>query len=109
MEMHQVRYFLAVARTLNFTKAAEELSVTESRVSQMRSEGLALMRAGLQAQFDEADGATAYPAGPQRESSRAAARKAAYSAALATRSSYVGRLNRRGLSHQPSAGLAAAV
>jgi DNA-binding transcriptional LysR family regulator len=26
MEMHQVRYFLGVARTLNFTRAAEELS-----------------------------------------------------------------------------------
>lgn len=75
---------------------AEELSVTESRVSQMRSEGLALMRAGLQAQFDDSEGATAFAAAPHRESSRAAARKAAYSAALATRSSYAGRLNRRG-------------
>ena len=87
---------------------AEELSVTESRVSQMRSEGLALMRAGLQAQFDDSQSATAYAATPQRESSRAAARKAAYSAALATRSSYVGRLNRR-VPAQRTASLAAAV
>lgn len=29
MEMHQVRYFLAVSRTLNFTKAAEECSVAQ--------------------------------------------------------------------------------
>ena len=29
MEMHQVRYFLAVARTLNFTRAAEDSNVTQ--------------------------------------------------------------------------------
>jgi DNA-binding transcriptional LysR family regulator len=29
MEMHQVRYFLAMARSLNFTRAAEECSVTQ--------------------------------------------------------------------------------
>jgi DNA-binding transcriptional LysR family regulator len=29
MEMHQVRYFLAVARTQNFTRAAEECNVTQ--------------------------------------------------------------------------------
>ena len=29
MEMHQVRYFLALARTLNFTRAAEECFVTQ--------------------------------------------------------------------------------
>src|SRR6266705_1361305 len=29
MEMHQVRYFLAVARTFNFTRAAEECNVTQ--------------------------------------------------------------------------------
>jgi RNA polymerase sigma factor FliA len=69
---------------------AQELAVTESRVSQMRSEGLSLMRAGLHAQFDDSTGAAA-----ARESSRAAQRKAAYSAALATRSSYAGRLHRR--------------
>lgn len=29
MELHQVRYFLAVARTLNFTRAAEMCNVTQ--------------------------------------------------------------------------------
>jgi DNA-binding transcriptional LysR family regulator len=29
MEMHQVRYFLAVARTLNFTKAADHCNVAQ--------------------------------------------------------------------------------
>ena len=29
MEMHQIRYFLAVSRTLNFTRAAEECSVAQ--------------------------------------------------------------------------------
>jgi len=29
MEMHQIRYFLAVAQTLNFTKAAERCNVTQ--------------------------------------------------------------------------------
>ena len=29
MEMHQVRYFLAVARLLNFTRAADECNVTQ--------------------------------------------------------------------------------
>src|SRR5450631_1467630 len=29
MEMHQVRYFLAVARTFNFTRAAEDCNVTQ--------------------------------------------------------------------------------
>ena len=29
MEMHQVRYFLAVPRNLNFTRAAEESNVNQ--------------------------------------------------------------------------------
>jgi DNA-binding transcriptional LysR family regulator len=29
MELHQVRYFLAVASTLNFTRAAEQCNVTQ--------------------------------------------------------------------------------
>ena len=83
---------------------AEQLAVTESRVSQMRSEGLALMRAGLQAQFDGSGTASG-----QRESSRAAARKTAYAAALATRSSYVGRLNLGRITAQRTAPLVTAV
>lgn len=33
MEMHQIRYFLAVAETLNFTKAAEHCNVTQPALS----------------------------------------------------------------------------
>ena len=33
MEMHQIRYFLAVARTLNFTQAAEECNVSQPSLS----------------------------------------------------------------------------
>ena len=29
MEMHQIRYFLAVAETLNFTRAAERCNVSQ--------------------------------------------------------------------------------
>src|SRR3569833_2357795 len=29
MELHQIRYFLAVASTLNFTRAAEQCNVTQ--------------------------------------------------------------------------------
>lgn len=33
MEMHQIRYFLAVARTLNFTRAAEDCHVSQPSLS----------------------------------------------------------------------------
>lgn len=33
MEMHQIRYFLAVARTLNFTQAADECNVSQPSLS----------------------------------------------------------------------------
>ncbi len=33
MEMHQISYFLAVARTLNFTRAAEECHVAQPSLS----------------------------------------------------------------------------
>src|SRR5581483_4811877 len=33
MELHQVRYFLGVAQTLNFTRAAEECSVSQPSLS----------------------------------------------------------------------------
>jgi RNA polymerase sigma factor FliA len=67
---------------------AERLGVTESRVSQMRTEALRLMRSGIEAQYAEpavdaavADGKQAY-------------RTAAYAASLAARSSYAARLTR---------------
>jgi RNA polymerase sigma factor for flagellar operon FliA len=65
---------------------AEELGVTESRVSQMRSEGLALMRAGIAAQYD--DGGE-----DDSQTGRAAGRRAAYASALSSRSSYSARLS----------------
>ncbi len=68
---------------------AEELGVTESRVSQMRSEGLALMRAGISAQYSDT------PAGDDPETGRAANRRASYAAALSRRSSYAERLSVR--------------
>jgi LysR family transcriptional regulator, hydrogen peroxide-inducible genes activator len=33
MEMHQVRYFLAVAKELNFTRAAEKCNVSQPSLS----------------------------------------------------------------------------
>ena len=39
MEMHQVRYFLAVARTLNFTRAAEECNVAQPSLTRAILEG----------------------------------------------------------------------
>jgi RNA polymerase sigma factor for flagellar operon FliA len=69
---------------------ADELGVTESRVSQMRSEALGLMRAGLSAQFVEGkDDAVDEPM-----TARAANRQASYAAALGARTSFTGRLNR---------------
>jgi RNA polymerase sigma factor for flagellar operon FliA len=67
---------------------AEELGVTESRVSQMRSEGLALMRAGITAQYSDT------PVDEEPETGRAANRRAAYATALSSRSTYANRLSR---------------
>ena len=68
---------------------AEDLGVTESRVSQLRSEALELMRRGLKAQYGEpADRAEVAPASP-----RAAQRAQAYAAAVAERSSFSMRLS----------------
>ena len=81
---------------------AADLNVTESRVSQMRSEALALMRAGLDAQFESVRARERQyrPAGDVAESavsriknSRSACRQASYAAALAARSSYAARLS----------------
>lgn len=79
---------------------AEELGVTESRVSQMRSEALGLMRAGLAAQYRDAGvaGASLEPM-----TTRAANRQAAYAAALGARTSFNSRLTRGSVAARYSA------
>ncbi len=66
---------------------AARLGVTESRVSQMRTEALRLMRVGIESQYDETPAVPAHPG-------RAAYRQAAYAAQLAARSTYASRLSR---------------
>jgi RNA polymerase sigma factor for flagellar operon FliA len=66
---------------------ADELAVTESRVSQMRSEALVLLKAGLTANLTP----EAMPA-EQRPGGRVARRKTAYYAAIAAHSDYRARL-----------------
>ena len=75
-----VGYFLE-GRTS--AELAERLGVTESRVSQMRSEALRLVRGGLAAQYGE----VAVPL-----TGRAAVTQAAYNASLASRSVFAARL-----------------
>jgi RNA polymerase sigma factor for flagellar operon FliA len=69
---------------------AAELGVTESRVSQLRAEALALLRNGLNAHLDP----EALPPEP-RPNGRLARRRAAYYAAIAAASDYRGRLEAR--------------
>jgi RNA polymerase sigma factor FliA len=68
-------------------RIAEELDVTESRVSQLRAEALALVRDGLNANLDPEK----LPPEP-RPNGRLARRKAAYYAAIAANSDYRARL-----------------
>ena len=71
---------------------AAVLGVTESRISQMRTQALKLMRAGLEAQYDERRRpGTQSPARPAGDA--AVQRAGAYAAALAERSSYSKRLS----------------
>lgn len=69
---------------------AEDLGVTESRVSQLRSEALAMLRDGLRAQDDEHRDAelTNEIAGSRKRKNA----REAYSAAIAARSTLAGRL-----------------
>jgi RNA polymerase sigma factor for flagellar operon FliA len=65
---------------------ADELGVTESRISQMRAEALSLLRDGMNSQLDPELLPVEKPTG------RVARRKAAYFAAVAERSDYRSRL-----------------
>jgi RNA polymerase sigma factor for flagellar operon FliA len=67
---------------------ADELGVTESRISQMRSEALALLKDGLTANLSP----EALPE-EERPDGRVARRKAAYYTAIAARSDYRARLS----------------
>lgn len=67
---------------------ADELGVTESRVSQLRAEALALLKDGMNSQLDPAQ-VTPEP----RPEGRVARRKAAYYAAIAASSDLRGRLD----------------
>ncbi|WP_052466180.1 sigma-70 family RNA polymerase sigma factor [Mobilicoccus massiliensis] len=71
---------------------AEDLGVTESRISQMRAEALRLLRDGLNSQLDPAMLASS-PDRPANATGAVARRKAAYYAQIAARSSYRDRLS----------------
>jgi RNA polymerase sigma factor for flagellar operon FliA len=80
-------------------QTAAELGVTESRVSQLRAEALALLRDCLNAHLDP----EALPPEP-RPNGRLARRKAAYYAAVAAASDYRGRATPAGRAHRRGAG-----
>ena len=65
---------------------ADELGVTESRISQMRAEALLLLKDGLNSQLDPEHL-------PRNESTRVAKRKAAYYTAIATGSNFRDRVS----------------
>lgn len=77
------QYFFEQRKMLDI---AEDLGVTESRVSQLRSEALAMLRDGLRAQ-EEGNFATAEVSSRKRKNAREA-----YSAAIAARSTLASRL-----------------
>jgi RNA polymerase sigma factor for flagellar operon FliA len=87
-----VGYFLE-GRTS--AELAASFGVTESRVSQMRTEALTLVREGLAAEYGERTTA---------QTGRAAARQARYNASLSAGSTYASRLSsvRRTASRTPS-------
>lgn len=76
---------------------ADELGVTESRISQMRAEALKMLREGMNAQLDPA-----MIAEPANTGGAVARRKAAYYAQIATRSSYKDRLSMPTSTEAPS-------
>ena len=82
-----VGYFLEGRTSLEL---ARFLGVTESRVSQLRSEALAMLKEGIEAQY------TGQPhrADPAQSVGRVARRKATYAAAISEASEWKNRLGR---------------
>jgi RNA polymerase sigma factor for flagellar operon FliA len=73
---------------------AEEIGVTVSRVSQLRTEAFGMIRDGLAAQYRDSETEELAPA-TGHESKRAASRRSAYTAAIATKSTWRSRLDQR--------------
>ena len=87
-ERHQIvitGYFLEGRTSQDL---ATFLGVTESRISQLRSEALAMLREGIEAQYLGPDAEVPEPVG------RAARRKATYASSIATASGWKTRLDR---------------
>ncbi|CAN5849785.1 FliA/WhiG family RNA polymerase sigma factor [soil metagenome] len=78
-----VGYFLEGRKSLEL---ASFLGVTESRISQLRSEALAMLREGIDAQFE--------PAPVEEPAGRVARRKAGYATAIADASPFNDRLDK---------------
>lgn len=70
---------------------AAEIGVTVSRVSQMRTEAFGMIREGIAAQYRDAD--VDAPAPAVQESKRAASRRGAYAAAIASKSTWRSRID----------------
>jgi RNA polymerase sigma factor FliA len=83
-----VGYFL---ENLSSEYLAKFLGVTESRVSQLRSEALVMLKEGIEAQYDPADDELDTP----MVSGRMARRKAGYAAAVGTKSDWRDRLDKQ--------------
>lgn len=77
-------YFLEGRKSLDL---ADELGVTESRISQLRSEALAMLRGGIEAQYATAD------AEPEPQG-KVARRKVSYATAIAEATPWQDRLER---------------
>jgi RNA polymerase sigma factor for flagellar operon FliA len=90
------RYFFENRRMIDI---ADELGVTESRISQLRSEALVLLRVALKAMDPESGGA------PRARGTKAA-KQASYAAAVADRSTVADRLGATTLLGEPRALLA---
>jgi RNA polymerase sigma factor FliA len=84
-----VGYFLEGTSSADL---ARYLGVTESRVSQLRSEGVTMLREGINAQYDP-DGTAADP----NESARTARRKATFAAAVGETTNWKDRLDESAL------------
>jgi RNA polymerase sigma factor for flagellar operon FliA len=81
------------------SEIAADLGVTESRISQLRSEALALLYVGFQAGYERSE-----PAPEQPVRGRAAAARSAYVASVAARSSLAGRLSATTVLGEPRVG-----